>query len=157
MSSAKKPRRDRKLLTQHLSAVFRRVASDPQPSNSRSLSDQDGKLFARLLRKYGWDTLAANKNMPLRSPGRPKRGHLPLHEAMHFAQCFEGVIAERREAGSKKPVRDAEIEMYNVIFSDEERRQPGHFERWRRTVKNKRLWGQRELDRWRRHLQTWRW
>jgi len=111
------------------------------------IAESDRKVLARLVSRYGRKmiTALAQEIPPPGRRGRPSRGLLPYYERMHLAHWFEDGIAERREAGSRTPVQDTEHELYNLLFDREQQRQDGHFERWRKSTKKKRLIGQREL------------
>jgi hypothetical protein len=104
--------------------------------------------LARLVGKYGRDIIAAHANkVQLRGPGRPPAGSQPFREALDLAYCFEDLIEQHRRAGSRKPIADAERELFQFEYSEEEQRHPGRFERWRSNIKKKRLRGQGELQR----------
>jgi hypothetical protein len=118
------------------------------PPLKGELSEPDRRELARLVGKYGRDIIAARANdVPLRGPGRPSAGSRSLREALDLAYCFEDLIEQHRRAGSRKPIADAERELFQFECSEEQQRQPGRFERWRSNIKKKRLRGQRELQR----------
>jgi hypothetical protein len=116
-----------------------------QPAELRSiLSGSDTKELARLVRKYGRKVVAAAaRTVSLRAPGRPSRGLLPYYERMHLAEWIEEQAEEHRQAGSRKPYTDAEIDLYDLQFSGEEK--PPDLQKWRRTIKKLRQQGRREL------------
>jgi hypothetical protein len=66
---------------------------------------------------------------------------------MDLAICFEDLVDQHRKAGSRKPIADAERELFEFEFSKEKQRQPGLFQRWQKNIKKKRLRGQREWQR----------
>jgi len=102
----------------------------------------DTKELARLVRKYGRDAVAAAaQGVPLRGRGRPSRGLLPVYEMMHLADRIEELAEEHRQAGSRKPYTDAEIDYYDLEFSGE--KNPPDFQKWRKTIKKRRQQGRR--------------
>jgi hypothetical protein len=115
-----------------------------QPAELRpELSEPDLKELARLVRKYGSEPLAAAaKTIVPRSPGRPSRGLLPCYERMHLTDWIEETAEEHRQAGSRKPYTDAEIDLYDLQFSGEAK--PPDFQKWRKTIKKRRLQGRRD-------------
>jgi len=62
---------------------------------------------------------------------------------MHQAEWIEERAEEHRQAGSRKPYTDAEIDLYDLQFSGEEK--PPDFQKWRKTIKKSRHRGRREL------------
>jgi hypothetical protein len=139
--------------------------SDNSGSCSPELSESDARTIARMIRKYGREVVivAVGQIPPSGKRGRPSLGMLTYYEAMHLAQWFEEATDEYRSAGSRKPIRDAEIELYQMIVEEQQQRQSGYFERWRLNIKKKRLLGShylselREADRRReKHFQRGR-
>jgi hypothetical protein len=115
------------------------------------LSSEDRKRLRTLLRKYGRDQIiqVAKKIDVSQGRGRPPRGDLPEYERIHFAQWIEEEAEERRQAGSKSPIKDAlygAFEMDVGELGKEERRNPGRFNRWLKTHKKKWQQGKRELE-----------
>ena len=92
-----------------------------QPAELRqTLSESDTKEVARLVHKYGRDFIAAAaQKVPLRGPGRPSRGFLPYYERMALADEIEELAEEHRQAGSRKPYTDAEIDFYELEYAGE--------------------------------------
>jgi hypothetical protein len=64
---------------------------------------------------------------------------------MHLADLFDEWAEEFRRTGSRTPIKEAEHALYEMIFDDEQKRQPDHFKRWQKTTKKKRLQGRRDL------------
>jgi hypothetical protein len=117
-----------------------------------SLSASDTKELTRLVRKYGRAVVAtAAGTVLLRAPGRPSRGLLPYYERMHLAEWIEEQAEEHRQAGSRKPYTDAEIDLYDLQFSGEE--ESPDFQKWRKTIKKRRQQGRRELHQLLRRLE----
>jgi hypothetical protein len=109
-----------------------------------SLSKNDKKTLARLVKKYGREVMvgAVTLSPEARPRGRPSREDALFLEAAHYAGWFEDEVEEHRERGSKHPIRDAEIALYEM----ETGREPDdRFERWRLNAKKKRLRGARNL------------
>jgi hypothetical protein len=118
------------------------------PHPKGGLSEPDRKELARLVGKYGRDIICARANdVPLRGPGRPLEGTGPLRRTVDLAICFEDLVDQHRQAGSRKPIADAERELFEFECSKEEQRQPGRFERWQKNIRKKRSQGKRELKR----------
>jgi hypothetical protein len=118
------------------------------PPPKGELSEPDRRELARLVGKYGRDIIRARANdVPLRGPGRPAEGTGPLRKAVDLVFCFEDLVDQHRKAGSRKPIADAEHELFEFEFSKEQQRQPGLFQRWQKNIRKKRLRGQRELQR----------
>jgi hypothetical protein len=114
--------------------------------DSNVLSAKDQKLVARLIRKYGREAvLAAVKAIPESRRGRPSRGNLPIYEAVHLAQWFEEEVEEHRERGSKHPIRDAEIALYEMETGQTPDLTSKGFEAWRHNKKKRRSRGSRHL------------
>ena len=118
------------------------------------LSAADNKALGRLVRRYGREAvIAAAETISPRGPGRPPRGHLPYHERMHLAQWIEEQAEEHRQKKSCKPYTEAEIDLYNLLYDGEE--QPPDLEKFRKTLKRKRIQGRVELvetlQKWRNH------
>jgi hypothetical protein len=134
------------------------------------LSEQDREKLAqsltRLVSKYGRQFLSAtirhvdpHTNSPReesisapvkrekRSVGRPYMGQ-PWRDRVWLASVLNDWAEENRQDGSRKPMFDAEYTLYEFSFDEKQRRQPGHFERWRKQIKKKRLRGKRELREW---------
>jgi hypothetical protein len=108
----------------------------PQPE----LSPSDQKALARLVRKYGRKAVvAATQTVFARGPGRPSKGLLPYHERMHLADWIEEQAEEHRQRGSRKPYTDAEIDLYDLLYSGEEERRD--LQKFRKTIKKVRQQG----------------
>jgi hypothetical protein len=121
------------------------LGAPTQPANIQpKLSESDTRALARLVRKYGPEAVIAEATMVSpRRPGRPSRGSLPYEERMNPADWFEDRVSDYRENGSRKPIMEAEIELYELMYSGEEN--PPDFMKFRKTLKKKRLQGRREL------------
>lgn len=128
--------------------------ADVSPRQEPLISERHRRLLARLVGMYGPDVIASEANK-IEAPrvGRRPRGNLPIFEDMALARWFEDVVGEYQEAGSRKPVFEAELDLYHISFDEVEQRKSGHFERWRKTTKKKRLRGRRMLLDWRAHLE----
>lgn len=130
-----------------------------QSDLARDISDPDWRQIARLIKKYGRHAVvAAVEECPMPNPkGRPSRGSLPAFECIHLAQSFESSVEYHREQGSKHPVRDAEIELFEISHETTAEKAGSAFESWRLTTKKKRLLGARLLkelrDRFERSLE----
>jgi hypothetical protein len=127
------------MVLRHLRGMLRTKYAFVKPE----LSQREARSLARLVHKYGVETVteAAQRVRPKRKRGRP-RSNLPIYEARELARYFEDAIADHTEAGSRSPVKDAEFELYNILFEKEQKQQPGHFERWRKNIKKQRRRGQ---------------
>jgi hypothetical protein len=124
--------------------------------SSPELSASDTRKLERLVRKYGRDAVATAVGeievQEPRGPGRPSRGLLPYYEKMHLADWIEDRAEEHRRAGSVKPYTNAEIDLYEMLYSGgEERRDLNKF---RKTRKKARLQGRRDLQQLRERLQA---
>jgi hypothetical protein len=103
------------------------------------------KDLARLVRKYGRDVIGgAAKTVSVRGPGRPSRDNLPFFERMHLADWIEEQAEEYRQAGSRKPYRQAEIDLYELMYDDDAKSRD--FEKFQKTKKKAR---QRGRQHWR--------
>ena len=87
--------------------------------------------------------MAAAGSVFPREPGRPSRGLLPYYERMNLADWIEEQAEEHRKNGSRKPIMAAEIDLYELMFSGEER--PPDLLKFRKNLKKKRLQGRRDL------------
>jgi hypothetical protein len=119
----------------------------PGHSNTKPwpLSATDTKELARLVRKYGRGTIiAAAQEVPVRAPGRPSRGDLPYFERLSFAQMIEDWTKEHQRQGSHKPVKDALLDLYEVMY-DGELVKPD-IQKFLRTQKRKLIPARRELQ-----------
>jgi hypothetical protein len=116
-------------------------------SPEQEISDGDRRQIARLIGKYGKENVlaAVRANTGPRHRGRPSKGHLPIYEAIHLAQWFEEEAAEFREQGSKHPIRDAEIALYEMETGEYPDTTSRLFKSWRLNMKKKRLFGSRAL------------
>jgi hypothetical protein len=112
------------------------------------LSDRHQCTLARLVYRYGPDAVSAAvaKVPPKRPRGRPPRGNLPQYENAHLAQCIDELAEEFRQHKSRTPIGDAEHALYEMIFTKEQQREDGHFVRWQKNIKKKRLDGRRTND-----------
>jgi hypothetical protein len=70
---------------------------------------------------------------------------------MALAQIFEEWTEEHRQNGSRKPIAEAELDFYEMTYAGVKQRPD--FEKFRRTLKKKRLQGQRELNEYRQKLE----
>ena len=129
----------------------RKYDLEPKLDQPPELCDEDAKRLRTLLRNYGRDQISqvalTIDVCPKR--GRPPRGELPKYERIHFAQWIEEEAEERRKAGSKSPIKDAFYAAFEMDVDElkkEERRDPGHFNRWLKTHKKKWHQGNRNLE-----------
>lgn len=111
----------------------------------QQLSASDTKELARLVSKYGQDTIvAAAKEAPLSRRGRPPRGDLPYYERMHWADWVEERVEEYIQADSPKPVKKALIDAYDMLYEGEH--DPPDLQKFLKTHKKKFHIGRRELQ-----------
>jgi hypothetical protein len=119
---------------------------EKEGASAPQLSEAETRGLARLVRKYGVETvtaaIAAAKDIRLRGPGRPSRGLLPYFERMHMTEWIEGQAEEHRQRGSTKPYTEAETDTYQMLYDDEKSRD---LERFCKTIKKTRLQGRRDL------------
>jgi hypothetical protein len=116
--------------------------------SASGLAKQDLKELARLVRKYGRSRIiAVAKNVSPSKLGRPTRGLLPYFEQIHLAQTIDEWAEEHRSRGSRKPITDAENELYEMSVEEELKKQPGHYVKWQKNIKKKRLEGRRQAQR----------
>jgi hypothetical protein len=108
---------------------------------------RDRNALVRLVHKFGKKAViaAADQVSPKRGRGRPSRGDLPVLELIFLAQWFEEEEERQLQRGSKTPIKDAEHALYDLIFDPEQQRETGHFDRWQKQIKKKRLQGRRLL------------
>jgi hypothetical protein len=107
----------------------------------RELSCGDAKKLATLVRKYGRNVVAeAAGTIHSRGPGRRADRRSPLNK-YHVAWLIDTWAKQARQAGSGTPIKDAVHLFYEVFVSEEEQRQAGHFQRWQKSIKKKRLQG----------------
>src|SRR4051812_31409283 len=98
--------------------------------------------LARLIRKHGRGLVAAAvSHVVPRESGRPSRGLQPIYELMHLTDWIEEAADEHRQAGSRKPYVDAELDVYEMQYDGEEKRP--NLQAFRKTCKKKRLEGRR--------------
>ena len=113
------------------------------PRSRSQLSAAETKAMARLVRKYGIRTvIALAKVVPLRRPGRPSRGLLPYYERMHRTEWIEEQSEEHRKRGCTKPYTNAEIDVYEMLFGDDNLRD---IDKFRKTSKKMRQQGRQDL------------
>ena len=123
------------------------------------LSAAETRRLARLVRKYGIETViateprlmkkygaaaltAAAEKVALRGPGRPSRGLLPYYERVNLTQWIEERAEEHRLNKSAKPYTNAEIDVYEMLCGDEKSRD---LQKFRRTIKKSRQQGRQDL------------
>jgi len=116
-------------------------ASQRDKESELELTPHDRKELSRLVRKYGRNEIIAEaKKIPL--PGKRGRPRIDPEEAREFDENIAEFISKyaemHRAAGSKKAVEDAFRDLYNEFVDQETQRQPGHFDRWLRTLKRRR-------------------
>jgi hypothetical protein len=121
------------------------------PDSDERLLARMAKGYTRLVSRYGDEAVAERMKVaiaplpPRRGRGRPPRGNLPVLENMHLADWIDENAEEFRRDGSRTPIKDAEHALYEMIFDDEQKRKPDHFQRWQKNIKKKRLQGRRDL------------
>jgi hypothetical protein len=123
------------------------------------LSGAEIRRLARLVRKYGIEAViateprlvkkygaaavtAAAKEVRLRGPGRPTRGLLPYYERMNSTEWIEERAEKHRQNKSTKPYTDAEIDVYEMRYGNEN---PHDLQKFRRTIKKSRQQGRQDL------------
>jgi hypothetical protein len=113
-----------------------------QPAELK-LSASDAKELARLVRKYGTETVvgAAHK-VPVRGPGRPSLGLVPYYTRMHLADWIEEQAEEHRLAGHRAPYKRAVNDLYELQHGGTQDRDP---EKFAKTTKKKYQRGRRDL------------
>lgn len=119
----------------------------PGQSNTKPwpVSATDTKELARLVRKYGRGTIiAAAKEVPVRGPGRPSRGDLPYFERLSFAQMLEDWNKEHQRQGSHKPMKDALLDLYEVMYDGKSVKHD--LQKFLKTQKRKLIPARRELQ-----------
>src|SRR4051812_32525540 len=117
------------------------VNRPPEPTK------EDAKRLRTLVRRYGPDLMrqfVSEIDLSPQKRGRPPRGDLPYLERMQFARRIEQEAEERRQAGSKSPIKDALMDVGEL--KKEEQRNPGRFDRWLKTHKKKWQRGKRDLE-----------
>jgi hypothetical protein len=125
------------------SEKYRNQEQEALSESRPQLSAAETKALARLVRKYGIETvIALAKVVPLRGPGRPSRGLLPYYERMHRTEWIEEQSEEHRKRGSTKPYTNAEIDVYEMLFGDDKLRD---LDKFRKTSKKMRQQGRQDL------------
>jgi hypothetical protein len=108
------------------------------------MSDADQKELARLIRKYGLEVLTAvGKTLRPRGPGRPPKLSDCL-ERMHLADWIDQ-RAEELAGETLYPFQAAEAELFEMTESIAKARRGGSLDKWRKSIKEQRLQGRREL------------
>ena len=121
----------------------------PQAPSVRELSKADQHKLAKLVEKYGIDTIVATAPIvQKRNRGRPRRGVFPFYEAIHFADWIEEQAEKHRKAGCKAPVRQARIDAFQMAHGIS----PSNSEL--ATIKRKHLRGLKDLAALRRALES---
>lgn len=78
------------------------------------LSAADGHVLAKLVEKYGADSVAAAiPNAQRRKRGRPSRGLLPHFEKMSDADWIDARAAEYQAENLSAPIRQARIDYFH--------------------------------------------
>lgn len=109
----------------------------------RPLTPSDTRDLARLVRKCGRNLIVETaKSIPEPREGRPPRGDLPVFERIHLADWIDEVAMEYQEAGSVKPYRQAELEVYEMQFGGDGNRPD--LQTFLTTLKRKRIQGRKE-------------
>jgi hypothetical protein len=133
----------------------RKYDDSEMSSDLPKLSESDQKKLARLVRKYGCEAVAAAAKKappakPARGPGRPSR----IFERMWLAGLIDEWAEENRQAGSRQPYKQAEIEYYDCCYSRDEQKRLD-FQKFQKKLKKDRLQGRQELQRYHANLQRW--
>jgi hypothetical protein len=129
-----------------------KYANSTSPASALLQSAADTKNLRRLIAKYGsadvrdaalkiGDELLSTRR---RGRGRPSK----VLDDMHLAAWIYERGEEYRRAGSKKPIEEAELELYNMEFDKSEQKQAGHYVRWQKLTKDQRLRGLKAYRDW---------
>jgi hypothetical protein len=82
---------------------------------------------------------------PKRGVGRPYNAE-PLWDRIWLAEMLHEAAVRKRAEGSRKPMADAVRDLYEIAVDEKQQQQPGHFLRWEKSIKKRRLRGRRELQ-----------
>lgn len=115
---------------------YAELADQSRADDEPAWSKDDLKALRRLVRKFGRNAVCdAALSVRLPRGGRPRRGDLPLYEAMHLAGWVEEREAEYKEQGLRAPLKRAFNDAYEMTYGDDpDRPDPGKFAR---TLKRK--------------------
>jgi hypothetical protein len=113
------------------------------PKTVQEFTEHDLKELARFVRRYGRKKVAAKLKTiePPARQGRPRKDPDERHEFEEdIAEAIWRWVGEHHKTGSKKPVEDALIDLYEVLAP----KQP--YTRWRKTALRKRSNVRREVE-----------
>lgn len=129
----------------------------PRKPSAKNLEPRDRRELARLLGKYGRETIVAVANdakaLPLpRKRGRPRGSVDPSKDAAEIAEFIWRYANIHRASGSKKPVYEALMDLYEVTENWRER--PKDLETWCRTILRKRRAVRRTVEAYLEHAKA---
>ena len=127
--------------------------SAPKEEIKPLLSDRDQSTLKRLVRDYGVEEIiAAAKAAPPPQPrGRPVNPR-SRYKRIHEADWIEEVMEENRRRGSRAPLLEALLLLYEYIGGAEEKRD---IQKFLSTSKRRFKQGRRELRECREAAQRW--
>ena len=135
--------------------VMRKKYSESAPKEEIKplLSDRDQSTLKRLVRDYGvGKIIAAAKAAPPPQPrGRPVNPRSP-YKRIHEADWIEKVMEENRRRGSRWPLLEALLLLYEYMGGAEEKRD---VQKFLSTSKRRFKQGRRELRECREAAQRW--
>lgn len=135
--------------------VMRKKYSESAPKEEIKplLSDRDQSTLKRLVRDYGvGKIIAAAKAAPPPQPrGRPVNPRSP-YKRIHEADWIEKVMEENRRRGSRAPLLEALLLLYEYMGGAEEKRD---VQKFLSTSKRRFKQGRRELRECREAAQRW--
>jgi hypothetical protein len=101
----------------------------------------DEKELARLVRKYGRDTVVASAmKITVRSPGLPVKISNYL-DRTYLADWIAQYAKEYRQAGYRNPIQRAESDLFQIIFDKAATQQEVRLDKW--PMSSKRFQGRR--------------
>ena len=103
----------------------------------------DEKELARLVRKYGRDTVVASAmKIPVRSRGLPVKISNYL-DRTYLADWIAQYAKEYRQAGYRNPIQRAESDLFHIIFDKAATQQEVRLDKWPMSSKHRRFQGRR--------------
>jgi hypothetical protein len=126
----------------------------PKEETVPLLSDRDQRTLARMVRDYGVNQIiAAAKAAPLpRRRGRPLNPRSD-YERLHEADWIEEMMEENRQRGSRAPLLEALLLLYEYKGAEEAKRD---IQKFLSTSKRRFKQGRRELRELRETMQRWK-
>jgi hypothetical protein len=118
------------------------------------LSDRDQRSLARMVRDYGVEEIiaAAKAAPPPQRRGRPLNPR-SCYERLHEADWIEEVMEENRQRGSRAPLLEALLLLYEYKGREEAKRD---IQKFLSTSKRRFKQGRRELRELRETMQRWK-